>query len=343
MAQGGIGLVGGTLAPGNTLTQAVVMTESSATRTHPVVGQVVDNDEPIAGVEVIGDNQGSGPDGTATTGADGRYRLMLRAGTYRVSFALSGFAPATYPGTGLSEVDVVVDLDGTVRVGAGPVEEPEQVSLIDATGDATISGVLASRQRRRRWHHRRGPPRGCRPHRGDPRGHGHHCRHRRLVGRRPGDRHVRRPVQWTTPPTPTYIQTYVGGRIARDREAGQGRPGRPGPARHHAHRPERRPGHHYDREGGRHPDVRRRRGAARRGRGPDQRSHGHRRTAGVGHPGDGRHRHRRPLRAGSKPGTYRLDYAASGSPAPPTRPPARPRSRSSSRPVVPSRRARSTR
>lgn len=144
MAQGGTARVGGSLVPGNTLTPAVVMTESSTTKTHPVVGQVVDaNDEPIAGVEVTGDNQGSGPDGTATTGADGRYRLMLRAGTYRLTFALAGFTTATYPGTGLSEVDVVVDLDGTVRIGAGPVEELEQVSLVDATGDATISGVLA--------------------------------------------------------------------------------------------------------------------------------------------------------------------------------------------------------
>jgi hypothetical protein len=144
MAQGGTVRVGGTLVPGNTLTPAVVMSESSATKAHPVVGQVVDaNDEPIAGVEVTGVHQGSGPDGTATTGADGRYRLMLRAGTYRVTFALAGFTPATYPGTGLSEVDVVVDLDGTVRVGAGPVEELDQVSLVDATGDATISGVLA--------------------------------------------------------------------------------------------------------------------------------------------------------------------------------------------------------
>lgn len=144
MAQGGTARVGGTLVPGNTLTPAVVMTESSATKTHPVVGQVVDaNDDPIAGVEVTGDHQGSGPDGTATTGADGRYRLMLRAGTYRLTFARSGFTTATYPGTGLSEVDVVVDLDGTVRIGAGSVAELEQVSLVDATADATISGVLA--------------------------------------------------------------------------------------------------------------------------------------------------------------------------------------------------------
>lgn len=142
IAQGGAAKVGGSPVDSNRL-PAVVLSVSDADKEHPVVGEVVDvNEDSIAGATVNATPQGSGTAATDTSGTDGRYRLMLKQGTYRVGYTAPGFAAATYPGPGQTTVEIVVALDGTVEIGGSPVAEGEldQVELLDSTGDATISG-----------------------------------------------------------------------------------------------------------------------------------------------------------------------------------------------------------
>ncbi|WP_028643526.1 beta strand repeat-containing protein [Nocardioides sp. URHA0020] len=153
MAQGGVAKVNGSPVTDNALLP-VVLVPSSADQPHPVLGEVVDaNGDPIDGVMVTGLPQGGhGAQATSHTGADGelgdhgRYRLPLKAGTYRIAFSLTGFSATTYPGGDLTPVDVVVELDGTVRVAGAAVPGGElgDVELSDSSGTTTISGRVTS-------------------------------------------------------------------------------------------------------------------------------------------------------------------------------------------------------
>lgn len=139
MAQGGSAKVDGDpLAPANTL-PAVSMTRSSADTVHPVPGELTDvNGDAIAGATVTVTPQGDSPAaGPFTTDADGLYTLMLKPGTYTVTYAKTGFTTATYPGPGVPAVSVTVQMDGSA-----PTLEP--VALADATGDTAISGTVVA-------------------------------------------------------------------------------------------------------------------------------------------------------------------------------------------------------
>lgn len=137
MAQGGVAKVDGSPIASNTL-PAVAMTKSSADTTHPVPGEVVDvNGDPVAGV-VVTATPASGPNTASdTTDADGAYTLLLKPGTYTLTYAKTGFTSATYPGPGETPVTVTVGLDGSA-----PTLDP--VALEDATGDTTISGKVVA-------------------------------------------------------------------------------------------------------------------------------------------------------------------------------------------------------
>ncbi|MEI5676142.1 MULTISPECIES: beta strand repeat-containing protein [unclassified Nocardioides] len=155
IAQGGVAKVAGVPVAENRL-GAITVSRSSADTPHPVTGEVTDaNDDPLDGVTVTAKPQTGTPSGNQVavqTGADGelgdhgRYRLLLKPGTYRVTYTRSGFTDATYPGGDQTPVDVKVNLDGTVLIGTTPSPEAElaPVELADATGDAVLSGRVVS-------------------------------------------------------------------------------------------------------------------------------------------------------------------------------------------------------
>ncbi|UFN44134.1 carboxypeptidase regulatory-like domain-containing protein [Nocardioides okcheonensis] len=138
VAQGGTASVAGTPVAGNLL-PVVTLAPSPASVPHAVVGTVVDvNGDPVGSATVTAVPQSgtsSSQQRAVTSGTDGRYRLDVRPGTYRLTYAADGF-------TGATSVDVVVDLDGVVVVDSSPVDSGElrPVVLDDAVGTATVSG-----------------------------------------------------------------------------------------------------------------------------------------------------------------------------------------------------------
>lgn len=146
MAQGGTALVAGSpLVPANTL-PTVQLTRVAADQTYPVTGAVEDAvGDVVSGGTVTAVPQGSGTQASTTTGTDGRYRLELRPGTYRLDLGATGFGTTAYPGGGASVVLVTVQDGGTVLAGATPVTgDLDPVVLADATGDATVRGRVVS-------------------------------------------------------------------------------------------------------------------------------------------------------------------------------------------------------
>lgn len=102
----------------------VALALSSADTPHPVIGSVVDvNGAEIDGLTVTAEPQGSGEQASDTTGADGavgqfgRYRLMLKPGSYTIGVdGGADWADTTYLGEGTSTALVTVQPNGTVLV-----------------------------------------------------------------------------------------------------------------------------------------------------------------------------------------------------------------------------------
>jgi protocatechuate 3,4-dioxygenase beta subunit len=117
------------------------MTASTANTAYPVNGTVTDTTgDPVQGATVT---PSGGPTTTsATTDGDGAYQLQLKAGTYTLTYARSGFTSTTYPGGGDPTVTITVQSNGTVLAGSTVVPDGalEALSLVDATGTAAISG-----------------------------------------------------------------------------------------------------------------------------------------------------------------------------------------------------------
>lgn len=102
----------------------VTMTAAPSNAEWPITGDVVDgNGDPVSGVAVSVAGTGSSTDsGTGMTDADGLYSVSVLPGTYRVSFARSGFVSAPYTGNGGSgQATITVAANGTLSV--APAEE----------------------------------------------------------------------------------------------------------------------------------------------------------------------------------------------------------------------------
>ena len=107
----------------------VTMALSSADTPHAVTGGVVDAlGDDVDGLTVTAVPQGNGEEATTTTGADGelgdhgRFRLMLKPGSYEVHVAGgSAWVDATYLGGGVGTALVVVQLNGGLQVNGTPV------------------------------------------------------------------------------------------------------------------------------------------------------------------------------------------------------------------------------
>ncbi|GAA4702051.1 carboxypeptidase-like regulatory domain-containing protein [Nocardioides conyzicola] len=138
VGQGNVVTVGGFTKVSGAL-GTTSMTQSSNDTAHPVSGEADDaNGDPIAGVTVT--PSGGQAATAATTASDGTYTLMLKPGTYTLTFAKSGFTSTTFPGSGEPTQTVTVALNGTVT----PASPLDAVTLDDANGDATISGRVVS-------------------------------------------------------------------------------------------------------------------------------------------------------------------------------------------------------